>query len=179
MHVRRCPYCGESFTASKYHPNQRVCSQLDCQRRRRNEYHRNKIRNDSKYRADCEQSQSNWLAAHPNYMREYRKSHRQPRTLESAIELGRVGTLPDLVNNNLALDLKNCGAPVWLLCPNESVKNTLASAEIILIKALSRCGARQTTARTTFWQYRDSRCITERHLRRLGIHIPNASDLLV
>jgi hypothetical protein len=112
-------------------------------------------------------------------MREYRKSHRRSKTLESVIQLGRVANLTILVNNNLALDLKNRVTQVWLLCPNQRVKNTLASAEIILIKALSRCGTRQTATRTTFWRYRGQRCITERHLRRLEFQIPNASHLPV
>jgi len=179
MHLRRCPYCGASFRASKYHPTQRVCSQIICQRRRRNEYHRNKIRDDPGYRADCHRCQRNWREAHPNYMREYRKSHRQPRTLRSAIQLARVANLPELENNNLALDLRTCGAEVWLLCSNHSVKNTLASAEIILIKALFGRGARLAVKRTTFWHYRGKRCITERHTRRLGYQVPDAPDLLL
>jgi hypothetical protein len=179
MQVRRCQYCKQRFNPSKYHPRQRICSQIDCQRRRRNEYHRNRIRDDSGYRADCHQCQRNWRQAHPNYMREYRKSHRQLRLLESAFQSGRVVNMPDLVDNNLALDLKNCRGQVWLLCSNQSVKNTLASAEVILIKAPSWCSARRRVRRTTFWQYRGTRCITERHLRRLGDHIRNASDLLV
>jgi hypothetical protein len=36
---RCCRYCQQSFQPSKYRPDQSVCSQTDCQRRR-NEYHR-------------------------------------------------------------------------------------------------------------------------------------------
>jgi len=42
----RCRYCQKVFQPSAYHPRQTVCSQPPCQRRRRREYHRQKIASD-------------------------------------------------------------------------------------------------------------------------------------
>ena len=37
-----CPYCGEYFEVSMYHPNQKVCNKTHCQRQRKADYHRQK-----------------------------------------------------------------------------------------------------------------------------------------
>ena len=71
----RCPYCQQWFTASLYRPQQVICSQAECQRRRRREYHRQKLANDAEYRQGARESQKKWRDAHPNYLREYRAKH--------------------------------------------------------------------------------------------------------
>jgi hypothetical protein len=48
---RRCPYCQQAFQPSPYRLQQRACSQAECQRRRRADYHRQKIRTDPFVRA--------------------------------------------------------------------------------------------------------------------------------
>ena len=49
MNDRRCPHCQQVFQPAPYHPQQLVCSQPPCQRQRRRDYHREKIRSDSLY----------------------------------------------------------------------------------------------------------------------------------
>lgn len=56
MAERRCCYCERIFQPSKYQPGQSVCSDPGCQRRRRAEYHRQKIATDPGYRQVC------WMA---------------------------------------------------------------------------------------------------------------------
>ena len=46
MAFPRCPYCRESFEPSRYHPDQIVRNGPTCQRRRRVDYHRQKVDND-------------------------------------------------------------------------------------------------------------------------------------
>ena len=72
---RCCRYCEQIFQPSIYRPQQSVCSQAECQRRRRNEYHRERIRNDSAYAADVRASQRKWQQAHPNYWKQYHREH--------------------------------------------------------------------------------------------------------
>ncbi len=68
-------YCHEPFDPSPYHPKQTVCLSQECQRRRRREYHRNRIAADSGYEQQCADSQKNWRENHPDYQRCYRRSH--------------------------------------------------------------------------------------------------------
>jgi hypothetical protein len=135
MSLRRCPYCEEFFTPSLYHPEQMVCSSEACQRRRRAEYHRRKIASDPSYRLIVGDSRKKWLEAHPNYMRSYRARRRRPnlRLAQKTLE-----QLVHLVKNNVALELKRCSAKVWLVCrDDESVKNTVARAQVIVIECIS------------------------------------------
>jgi hypothetical protein len=109
--AHRCPYCREYFFASRFHPDQVVCSAGVCQRRRRAEYHRQKLVDDPEYREQCRESQRIWREEHPEYMREYRR-----RVLETSAEKPSIQEL-------LAVLL-------WLICSEDFVKNTLAQAAL-------------------------------------------------
>jgi hypothetical protein len=131
---RRCPYCDEAFKPSPYHPKQTVCPKASCQKQRRTEYHRERINDDPGYRDQCRDSQRKWRTANPKYMKTYRSKqirgtqawNPSPVTLEQ---------LAELVKNNLVLDLNRCAGEVWLICSDPRVKNTFASAKLIVIEA--------------------------------------------
>ena len=75
MVERRCRYCERIFQPSKYQPAQSVCSDSGCQRRRRAEYHRQKIAADPEYRQVCLDSPQKWRSRNPDYWRRYREQH--------------------------------------------------------------------------------------------------------
>jgi hypothetical protein len=126
-----CPYCGEPFTPSRYHPRQAVCSTSACQRQRRNDDHRHRINEDASYRAQCLDSQQKWREEHPEYMRNYRRTHlRKPaRSLSELLKS---------VKNSTAVNLSSYSATVWLISSDKNVKNILANTELILVEAASR-----------------------------------------
>jgi hypothetical protein len=132
MGQRECPFCHDLFAASRFHPNQVICSKPDCQKRRRVEYHRKRLQDDIAYRAQCADSQGKWRDAHPNYMRKYRRNapHHTDEHAQSKIDLGK------LVKNTMALSAENYSAKVWFLCADRRVKNTIANAEVIVINTL-------------------------------------------
>jgi hypothetical protein len=72
---RRCPYCQCSFLPSVYRSQQVVCSKAECQRQRRSDYHRQKLRSDPEYRQVACDSQRKWRQAHPDYLRQYLAQH--------------------------------------------------------------------------------------------------------
>jgi hypothetical protein len=134
-----CPYCQRSFTRSRFRPDQTVCSGHNCQRQRRAAYHRNKLAQDPVYHAQCRDSQKLWREQHPDYMPAYRRSRAKPArkpppAAESSLDLVR---LLESVKNNVAIDLKSCSARVLLLGVDGSVKNTVATAQLILIEGFS------------------------------------------
>jgi hypothetical protein len=138
--ARRCPYCHDSFQPSTYRAQQIVCSKAECQRRRRAEYHRQKLRSDPEYRQVARDSQKKWRQAHPGYDQKYRTQHpeyhRRNRQQQQLRDQKR--RLRLLAKNNLALDLKRSAAEVWLLGPHakDLAKNNLASAEVLIIQSL-------------------------------------------
>jgi hypothetical protein len=141
--TRHCPYCQTPFLPSAYRPQQRVCGQPDCQRRRRRDYHRNKLATDSVYRQGVKESQKQWREEHPGYQQQYWKDH--PQAAERNRQQQQVRDhhrrLRHLVKNNLALDLKHSAAEVWLLAPNltklhDLEKNNLASAQVLILPSV-------------------------------------------
>lgn len=73
MGERRCRYCQQVFQPSKFQPRQAVCRGAGCQRKRRTEYHREKIASDPEYREVCRDSRQKWRAGHPDYWKQYRE----------------------------------------------------------------------------------------------------------
>ena len=140
MPHRCCRYCEQSFPPSRYHPQQSVCSQPDCQRRRRSDYHRRKLQSDRLYRQVVSDSQKKWREAHPDYSRHYRQQHpaaaehnrRQQRRRDQKRRI------QNLAKNNLALDLKHSAAEVWLLgsAVKDLAKNNLASCQLFIFQPL-------------------------------------------
>lgn len=140
MVERRCRYCEVIFQPSKYQPGQLVCSQSECQRRRRTDYHRQKIAADPVYRQQCLDSPQKWRSRNSDYWRRYREQH--PAVVERNRQLQQVRDqkrhLRDLANNTSALDLKHSAAAVWLLGAGleNLANNTSAPAQVWVLEAL-------------------------------------------
>jgi len=138
--LRTCCYCQHPFRPSPFCPHQRVCSQPDCQARRRRDYHRQKIETDADYRQTVRNSQKKWRDDHPDYCRQYRQCH--PETVERNRQTQRrrdqKRRIQHLAKNNLALDLKHSVAEVWLLGPDVKAlaKNILASSQVFIFQSL-------------------------------------------
>jgi hypothetical protein len=72
-------------------------------------------------------------------MRNYRRSHARlaPKTPPCG------GSPPDLISllerakNNVAIDLNTCPGRVFIISSDKRVKNTLATAELILVEVLT------------------------------------------
>jgi hypothetical protein len=137
---RRCPYCQSSFLPSTYRPQQVVCSQPECQRRRRADYHRKKLATDPEYRQVVRDSQKQWWDEHPHYQKQRRQEN--PKLVESNRKRQRQRDqrrrLQHLVRNNVALDLKHSASEVWLLGPklHDLDKNNLALAQVLILPSV-------------------------------------------
>ena len=140
MGERRCRYCQQIFQPSKFQPRQGVCGGVECQRKRRTDYHGEKIASDPVYREVCRDSPRKWRARHPGYWKQYRETHpaaaehnRRQQKLRD-----RKRRLCNLANNTSALDLKHAAAQVWLVGPGAAhlANNNSAPAQIWVIEAL-------------------------------------------
>ena len=142
MLQRPCRFCQCSLRPSRFHPEQAVCGATECQRRRRQEYHRRKVATDSVYRQVCNDSSQKWRAENPDYWKRYREAHpnqaARNRTLQQTRDQKR--RVRDLANNTLALDLKSCAAGVWLFGPaaGHLANNTLATTQVFIVERLSQ-----------------------------------------
>jgi hypothetical protein len=138
----RCPYCQCSFLPSVYRPQQVVCSKPECQRQRRADYHRQKLRTDPEYRQVARDSQQKWRQAHPDYLRRYLAQHAQAveRNRQRQQLRDQKRRIRLLEKNNLALDLKHSAAEVWLVSPQARnlEKNNLASGQVLIFHAVNQ-----------------------------------------
>jgi hypothetical protein len=137
---RRCRYCEHEFQPSKFQPGQLVCSQPDCQRQRRADYHRQKIAADPEYRQVCRESSQKWRSRNPDYWQRYREKH--PDAVERNRQRQRIRDrkrrFGDLANNNSAFDLKRSAAEIWLLGSGlqSLANNNSAPAQVWILEAL-------------------------------------------
>ena len=77
MQCRRCAACGRSFHPCPQIPEQRFCSQADCQRERRRRWKRRQRQTDPDYRDNQARAQRAWSERHSEYWRQYRRQHPQ------------------------------------------------------------------------------------------------------
>ena len=150
MNDKMCRYCIQKFRPSRYHPDQQVCSSADCQRRRRTDYHRQKLIEDPVYREQCLDSQKKWREKNPHYMKRYWAKRRDRGRLNAKRYhlTSDLHQLLKLLKNNTAIDLRSLDASIWLVGPNGllSEKNNLASAKIIIVQAIRYSSDQQRTS---------------------------------
>lgn len=136
MSDKICRYCEKPFLPSRYRPDQQVCSLGDCQRRRRADYHRQKLAEDPAYHDQCRDSQAKWRSKNPHYMERYRARRRpSSQTAEKTRLLQELRRLLERVKNNVAQNLKSYDARVWVIFPNTGAreKNTPAHLEVLVL----------------------------------------------
>ena len=67
-----CVYCGDLFDPSPRHKNQMACKKPQCQRAKKAEWQRHKMKIDPVYNASQKISQKQWASANPDYWKRYR-----------------------------------------------------------------------------------------------------------
>lgn len=146
---RCCPHCQRLFVPSPYRPQQVVCGEPACQRRRRADYHRKKLETDPLYRQVVRDSQRQWWDEHPDYQKQ-RRQHPEvvAANRQRQRQRDQKRRIERLVRNNLALDLKASAAGIWLLTPQGSDldRNNLASAQVLIFQQLSLAGTATTVS---------------------------------
>jgi hypothetical protein len=117
MEQRRCRYCEKAFQPSKFQLRQTVCSHPACQRRRRNDDHRQRLATDPDYQQVCLDSPRKWRARNPGYWKRRRQIH--PEVAERNRQRQKLRDqkrrLRRLANNNSVFNLKSVPAEVWLV----------------------------------------------------------------
>lgn len=74
---RRCKHCGKRISIRPQNPNQKYCRQPECQKARKREWQRQKIKTDSDYRENQRDAARKWRAKNPDYWRNYRNKHKE------------------------------------------------------------------------------------------------------
>lgn len=72
MMTKRCACCDQPFEPRPQVPDQGFCSSPDCQRARKRQWQRNKLKSDPDYRINQRAAQEAWSRRNPDYWRNYR-----------------------------------------------------------------------------------------------------------
>jgi hypothetical protein len=137
---RGCRYCQQLFQPSKFRRDQSVCGQPECQRKRRTDDHRHRLEIDAEYAQVVRDSRRKWRQAHPEYLKNYRQAHaaqvERNRQQQRRRDLKR--RLQNLAKNNLALDLKQTDAEIYLFAPagGDLERNNLARSQLLIFQPL-------------------------------------------
>ena len=75
MEQIQCIYCDDYFDSSPRHRNQTACKKPECQRAKKADWQRHKLKTDPTYEASQKISQKQWAKANPGYWREYREKN--------------------------------------------------------------------------------------------------------
>lgn len=75
MQIKQCTACGKSFRVRTQTPRQSYCSQPDCQRARRNQWQKEKRKNDPDYAENQARAQQAWNNRNSDYWKNYRAAH--------------------------------------------------------------------------------------------------------
>ena len=117
-----------------------MCGIADCQRRRRADYHRQKIAADPEYRQVCLDSPQKWRANHPDYWQRYRERHAAAveRNRQQQHVRDQKRRLRNLANNNSVFDLKYCAAEIWVVGDElrDLANNNSVPAQVWILEAL-------------------------------------------
>jgi hypothetical protein len=136
---RCCPFCQQAFQPSPRRRDQAVCSQPECQARRRGDYRRRKRQTDPEYAEVVRDSRRKWREAHPDYQKNYRQNHPEAaaRNRQQQRQRDQKRRVSILVKNTLVVDLKRSAAEVWLVGPlaRDLVKNTLVSSKLLILQS--------------------------------------------
>lgn len=106
----RCanPNCRRIFVPDSRVKGQRYCSKKACQRLRKRQWQRQKIKNDPDYRDNQRDAQQLWLEHNRDYWRRYRAQHpgyvKRNRLLQRARDRRR-GRFPELAKMDASKDI--------------------------------------------------------------------------
>lgn len=72
METKTCNACGCTFTPRPQNPNQKYCTNAECQRERRRSWQQQKRRDDADYRDNDVRASKGWATENPEYWKQYR-----------------------------------------------------------------------------------------------------------
>jgi len=72
---KTCPHCGKKFIPNPAVANQCYCGSADCQKARKREWQKKKLRSDPDYRENQAAAQKAWRQRNKGYWKEYRKNN--------------------------------------------------------------------------------------------------------
>lgn len=139
---RRCKHCGKRIYPRPQNPNQQYCTQPECQKARKRQWQRQKMKNDDAYQENQRDAARRWRAKNPDYwcnyrnqQKEYTKRNREQQKLRNQRRAGSRNSA--IANMDVSNSKNNINSGRYHLIPvtGELVANMDASiVEINVIR---------------------------------------------
>lgn len=91
--TRRCACCGKPFAPRPQVPDQAYCSSPECQRARKRQWQKDKLRSDPDYQANQRAAQRAWSARNGEYWRGWRQAQQASAARDRVSSAGNDGPL--------------------------------------------------------------------------------------
>jgi len=72
-----CKHCRNPLPSRKRNPGRLFCGRAECQRARKNQWQKKKLRDDPDYRENQKRANKQWRKKNPGYWREYRRNNQE------------------------------------------------------------------------------------------------------
>ncbi len=112
METKICNACGCLFTPRPQNPNQKYCTNSECQRERRRRWQQQTRQGDSDYRDNDIRNSKTWASENPGYWKQYRDEN------------------PDYVGRNRNLQQQRNQKQRSAVIANEDVSNPFSQLEV-------------------------------------------------
>lgn len=139
MNFKKCIACKKKFTGYPQVPDQRYCSQINCQRERRRKTQQTKIRQDPDYRDNQLRAQKAWSKKNVSYWRNYRKTHPNYVERNKQLQRDRNKKRKDglIANMNFKMKKNTVLSGIYTLTPTTKSEIAKMGSWIVEIKFIS------------------------------------------
>lgn len=134
MESKECAGCGESFHPRSQTPKQTYCSSAACQRERRRRWQQARRQSDPDYRENQARARAAWAERHPDYWREYRRSHPEYRDRNRCQQKSRDARRPERVLAKMDASTRETPVPSGIYRLSPVTRDDLAKMDAWMVR---------------------------------------------
>lgn len=134
MQSKPCAGCGRSFRPRPQTPGQTYCASAVCQRKRRRRWQQARRQSDPDYRENQARAQAAWAARHPDYWREYRRSHPQYRDRNRCLQPARDAKRAERVLAKMDVSTRETPVPSGIYRLSPVTRDALAKMDAWMVR---------------------------------------------
>lgn len=132
--TKRCACCGQRFHPRPQVPGQTYCSAPDCQRARKRQWQRDKLRSDPDYRLNQRAAQQAWAQRNRGYWQRYRNARQE--SITTGAEPGLLGGTDTPQAPSDKMDAWSLPPGLYLLTKHPACSSGMADSWVVDIRPL-------------------------------------------
>ena len=134
MDSKQCAGCGKPFHPRPQTPQQTYCSASRCQRERRRRWQQARRQSDPEYQDNQSRAQASWLERHPDYWRQYRRTHPQYSERNRSLQRERDSRRRERVLAKMAVSPRDSAVPSGIYRLSPVTRDDLAKSDAWMVQ---------------------------------------------